>query len=134
MEMLPLTVFPEARYGLIQPRGPVTGKTILNYGLALAEHNDWRPGFTEVWDIRYSPAVDVLPTDVPKLLDLERQTKEALAGSATIVVTHKPLLLISVQLYSQLMKPFGRTVTGVDSAEKAAEILEIPALPDLAVA
>lgn len=128
-----LAVVPEARYGLMQPRSVVTAQTVIDYGLALVHHEDWRPGFTEVWDVRFSPAVDIVPTDVPKLIDLERKTKEALDGSATLVITHKSLLLFSVQFYSHLMKPFGRTVLGMDSEEKAAAFLGIPALPNLVV-
>jgi hypothetical protein len=126
-----VAISPSDRYGLIQPRGRVTVDTILEAGPVLAFDPRWRPGFTEVWDVRFSPAVDILPADVPKLLDLERRTQEALAGSATLVVTHKPLILYSVKFYAQLTKPFGRPVHGFNSAASAAEFLGIGGLPDL---
>ena len=124
-------VFPDDRFGIAQPRGPVTAKTVVEYGKALAFHPDWRPGFTEVWDVRFSPSVDLLPTDVPKLMEVERETKEALRGSTTLIITYKPLILYSVQFYARLVRPLGRTVIGVDTATEAAEILGISALPDL---
>ncbi len=126
-----VAVSPSDRYGLVQPRGRVTVDTILEAGIVLASDERWRPGFTEVWDVRFSPAVDILPADVPQLLDLERRTQEALAGSTTIVVTHKPLILYSVKFYAQLAKPFGRSVLGFNSASSAAEFLGIDELPDL---
>ncbi len=124
-------VFPDAQYGLIQPRRTVTADTVVELGRSLAFHPDWRPGFTEVWDVRYTPSIDILPTDVPKLLGVERETKEALTGSKTIIITYKPLILYSVQFYARLVKPLGRTVIGVDTATAAAEILGISSLPDL---
>lgn len=126
-----VAVLPDQRYGLIQPRGRVTVDTILEAGLALATDADWRAGFTEVWDVRFSPTVEILPGDIPKLIDLERRTQEALVGSTTLVVTHKPLLLYSVKFYAQLAKPFGRLVLGLGSAGSAADFLGIDRLPDL---
>ena len=124
-------VVPADRYGIVQPRGPVTGDLIAAYGRALASHPDWRPGFAEVWDMRFSPTVDVVPSDVPTLLELERETKEALAGSWTVAITPRPFLLFSVQFYARLVKPLGRTVLGVATAEEAADLLGIAEIPDL---
>lgn len=84
--------------------------------------------------MRFATSIDLLPNDIPTMLDIERQTKEALTGSMTLVVTYKPLILYSVQFYARLVKPLGRTVTAVDTAAEAASILGIPALPDLQAA
>ena len=81
--------------------------------------------------MRFAPSVDIVPTDVPKLMELERETKEMLVGSATVVITYKPLLLFSIQFYARLVKPLGRTVHGVDTASKGAELLGISSIPDL---
>ena len=124
-------VFPPDRYGVIQPLGTVVAADVAALGLALASHPDWRPGFTEVWDLRFTHAVDLVPTDAATLLDVERQTKEALAGSTTMIVTARPLLLFSVKFYARLVKPLGRTIVAVESATAAAEALGVDTLPDL---
>ena len=124
-------VFPRDRYGVIQPTGTVVGADVAEFGLALARHPDWEPGFTEVWDLRFSKAVDLVPADAQRLLDVERQTEEALAGSTTIIVTARPLLQFSVKFYARLVSPFGRSVVAAPSAEEAAKRLGIDALPDL---
>ena len=124
-------VFPQSRYGIIQPTGTVVASDIVALGLALASHPDWQPGFTEVWDVRFSEAIDLVPTDAATLLDVEQQTKQALAGSTTVIVTARPLLLFSVKFYARLVKPLGRSVVAAESAEAAAAILGIDALPDL---
>ncbi len=124
-------VVPEHRFGIVQPRGPVTVQAVVECGKAVAFDPDWEPGFTEVWDMRFTPSIDLLPTDIPKLLEVERLTREALAGSTTLIVTYKPLILYSVQFYARLVRPLGRTVIGVDTASEAASILGIAALPDL---
>lgn len=127
-------VVPADRYGIAQPRGPVTGDVVVAYGRALVSNPGWRPGYAEVWDMRFSPAVDLVPSDVPALLELERETKGALAGSWTVVVTPRPFLLFSVQFYARLVKPLGRTVLGVATAEEAADLLGIAEIPDLRAA
>lgn len=124
-------VFPEDQFGIAQPRGKVTIDVIVDYALALASHPDWRPGFTEVWDVRHALSVDVVPTDIARVLDLERRTKEALAGSSTLIVTYRPLVLYTAQFYATLVKPLGRTVIAVDTATEAAAILGIDGLPEL---
>ena len=128
----PLTaVFPGDRYAIAQPRSEVTADTIITLGLAMAHDPAWEPGFTEVWDMRFTPSIDLVPSDAQTLLDLERKTREQLAGSPTIVLTYRPLILFSIQFYARLVKPLGREVTGVDKAEEAARLLGIPELPDL---
>ena len=131
MAVAPLAVLPEARYGIVQPRSVVVVGDIVECALALATHPDWRPGFTEVWDVRFAPAVEIRPADVPTLLDLERRTKAELTGSTTLIVTAKPLLLFSVRFYAHLMKPFGRRVVGAETEAEAAAFLGVPSLPTL---
>lgn len=128
---LEVAVFPEDGYGIVQPVGPVEAKDIVALSLGLVAHPSWRPGFTEVWDTRFSGAIDIVPGDVPSVLELERQTKAALDGSTTLVVTNRPLLLYSAKFYARLVKPLGRTVVAAESAREAAECLGIDALPDL---
>ena len=124
-------VFPQDRYGLIQPRGTVVGADVAAFGLALVAHPDWRPGFTEVWDVRFAEAVDLSPGDVQTLLDVERRTKEALAGSTTVILTARPLLLYSVKFYARLVRPLGRVVVAAETVGEAESFLGIPALPTL---
>lgn len=127
-------MFPEDRYGIAQPRGEVTADVIVEHALALALHPSWQPGFTEVWDMRFAPTIDLVPTDIPTMLDLERRTKEALAGSTTLIVTDRPLILYSAQFYARLVKPLGRSVTAVATDSEAAAVLGIEALPDVRAA
>ena len=126
-----IAVFPPARYGLIQPRGVVTGDRIVALGLALAGHPDWRPGFTEVWDARFTETIDVVPSDIQKVLALERQTKEALEGSPTVIVVSRPLVVTGAELYARLAKTLGRTVVLAQTGAEAAAHLGTDALPDL---
>ena len=125
-------VFPEDRYALAQPRGRVTGDVVVDYGSAMAFHPDWQPGFTEVWDMRFTSSIDITPTYLPRLMELERATKEALTGSRTIIVTDRPMILYSAQFYARFVKPLGRVVVAVGTGDEAAELLGIEALPDLA--
>ena len=106
-------------------------ETVASLSFAIAFDPEWQPGFTEVWDMRFATSIDLLPTDIPKMLDLERKTKEALAGSTTLIITHKPFILYSAQFYARLVKPLGRTVIAVDRAVEAAALLGIDVLPDL---
>lgn len=126
-----VAVFPADRYGVIQPTGVVTASDVVALGTALASHPDWRPGFTEFWDLRFSMAVDLLPTDAATLLDLEDRTKEALADSTTLIFTTRTLLLYSVKFYARLVSPLGRRVVAASSEEEALDHLGVASLPDL---
>jgi len=120
-------VYPQDRYGIIQPTGIVAAPDVVALGLALTSLPDWRPGFTEFWDLRFSAAVDLLPQDAGTLVDLERRTKDALAGSSTVILSTRTLLLYSVKFYAHLV----RDVVAVSSDKEALDILGIDALPDL---
>ncbi|MDT7858232.1 hypothetical protein RQM47_16405 [Rubrivirga sp. S365] len=124
-------VFAADHYGLMQPRRAVTADVVVAYGLAVATHPDWRPGFTEVWDLRFAPVVDLGPADAPVLLDLERRTARALTGSATVIVATRPSVLFSVKFYARLANPLGRTVVAVGTEAGATALLGVAALPDL---
>ncbi|MDT0632599.1 hypothetical protein [Rubrivirga litoralis] len=124
-------VFPLHEYGIAQPTGRVQAPDIVALSLALTSHADWRPGFTEVWDVRFAESVDLVPKDVPTMLDVERRTREALDGSTTVIVATRPLILFSVKFYARLVKPLGRTVVAADSSQAAAALLGVDALPDL---
>ena len=126
-----IAVFPPARYGLVQPRGVVHGDRIVSLALALAAHDDWRPGFAEVWDVRFTEAVDIVPADVQRVLALERRTKKALAGSPTVLVVSRPLVVTAAELYARLVRPLGRCVVVARTGAEAAEVLGVDALPDL---
>jgi hypothetical protein len=124
-------LYPAERYALTQPRGVVTLDTIVTTGLAIVQNPGWRPGFTEVWDVRFATSVDFTPSDVPKVLELERETAEALAGSATIIIAQKPLIHFAATFYSRLVKRTGRRVLVAETAVEAASLLGIDRLPDL---
>lgn len=126
-----IAVFPTERFGVAQPRGTVRGARIVTLARALSSHADWRPGFTEVWDMRFASEIDLVPSDIPAMMAIEQETKDALAGSTTLVIVPRPLILFSVQFYARLVKPLGRIVVGVETEQQATEILGVDALPVL---
>ena len=133
--MLPVSrevaLFPEHRFAISQPRGGVTGEVLETYGRAMAYHPDWEPGFTEVWDLTFSPSLDVVPSDIERMKQLERETAEQLEGSRTIIVTDRPAILFAAKFYARLMQAFGRDVVSVSTREAAADLLGIGELPVL---
>lgn len=125
-----LAVFPEHRYALVQFQGPVTGHEILTAGADIVHHPDWRPGFTEVWDVR-AASVSVSPSDIKALGEAEKAWKDLLAGSVTIVVVDRPAIRYSLEFYAQMVKPLGRQILVSRTAEDAAVALGIDRLPVL---
>ena len=123
-----IILVPEHRYALARPHGVVGVGEIERVGRAVAFHEKWQPGFTEVWDMTASEGANIMPTDIPRLNRLEDETRTQLEGSRTIVITPRSLELYSVQFYARLMRPRGRDVVGVRTREEAAEILGVDKL------
>lgn len=126
-----VALFPEERFALAQPRGHVNGDLVEQYGLAMAHHPDWRPGFTEVWDLTFSEAVDFVPSDIGRLKALEEKTLDELKGSRTLIIIDRPLIRITVDFYALLVRPLGREIVAAGSHEEACEILGVDAIPVL---
>ena len=124
-------MFPAHKFALAQPYGNVNWDLVMAYGRAMAYHPDWRPGYTEVWDVRFSRAVDIVPSDIPRFLELEEETEAELKGSETIVIADRAALVLAVPLYNYVVRPKGRSVRAVRTGQEAAEILGIPEIPDL---
>ncbi len=128
-----VAVFPNDRYGLMQPRGTVTVDTVVEGGLALVELPGWQPGFTEVWDFRFAGELYFSPLELGRLRSLEVLTKDQLAGSRTLVVTaNRQLLDWSARNYARLARVLlGRVVLPYSMAEDAARDLGVESLPTL---
>ena len=124
-----VAIFPEKRFALAQPRGHVDGPLVELYGRAMAYHPDWQPGFTEVWDVTLSAAIDLLPRDIARLKEPEIETLEHLAGSATLVIMDRPLVRVALDLYAHLVRPLGRIIVPVASHEEACKTLGIREIP-----
>ena len=125
-----VAVFPEQRYALAQFRGKIDGPAIVEVGGEIVADPTWEPGFTEVWDIRTCTA-DVSPSQLPALKAAEEGWKESLAGSRTVVIIDRPLIRFSVEFYARMVRPLGREIQVCETAEEAAALLGIAALPDL---
>ncbi len=130
-----VAVFPDDRYGLMQPRGAVTVDTVVEAGLALVELPGWQPGFTEVWDFRFAGELYFSPLELGRLRSLEMLTKDQLAGSRTLVVTaNRQLVEWSARNYARLARVLlGRVVLPYGTAEDAARDLGVGVLPTLDV-
>lgn len=126
-----VAIYPAHRFALAQPRGAVTGDTVVEYGQMMAYHPEWEPGFTEVWDVSYCPSVDIVPTDISAFKRLETETKELLQGSRTIIIASRPAVQFAAKYYARLMQAFGRDVVSATSQAEAAGLLGIDALPIL---
>ena len=126
-----VALFPEDRFALAQPRGHVDGDLVERYGLAMAYHPDWQPGFTEVWDLTLSGTVDFVPSDIGRMKALEEETLEQLRGTQTIIIIDRPLIRITVDFYALLVRPMGRQIVAAGSHEEASEILGISEIPVL---
>ena len=133
MSALPkeVAVFPSDGYALAQPRGPVSGSMVVEYGRAMVFTEEWRPGFSEVWDLTFSGAVDLVPSDISAFTSLEDETLEQLAGSRTIVISPRSSIMFSVSFYARLMRKRGREVIGVRTQAEAAVLLGIDSIPVL---
>lgn len=123
--------FPDQGFALARLRGDIYGDDIVDVGRTIATHPEWRPGFTEVWDMNQTAAVDLTPADLPKLQSIETELKDLLAGTRTIVIVDRPMLRYSLQFYSHMVRPFGREIVVVRTNKEAADLLGIPALPEL---
>ncbi|MEO0558291.1 MAG: hypothetical protein AAF170_08920 [Bacteroidota bacterium] len=127
-----LACFPEQRFAVAQLRTDVKGETIVEVGRAIAYHEDWQPGFTEVWDMRQAGVIDLVPSDLPKFQTLETELKERLNGTRTVIIVDRPMIRYSLQFYARMVRPFGREIVVVQTSEEAAGLLGIDALPELA--
>ncbi|MDT7858213.1 hypothetical protein RQM47_16310 [Rubrivirga sp. S365] len=127
-----VAVFPADRYGLVQPRGRLGADSWVAAGRAVLADPDWRPGFTEVWDLRFADETVLHPSDMGRLMSLELETKQDLSGSRTlIVVPRRRALTFSARLYAKLMRPLGRSIVVCKTEQEAAELLGIGAVPTL---
>ena len=126
-----LDCFPEKRFALAQLRSDIRGENIIEVGRAIAYHPDWQPGFTEVWDMRAAGVIDLVPSDLPKFQTLETELKEQLNGTRTLIIVERPMIRYSLQFYARMVRPFGREIVVVQTAEEAADLLNIDALPEL---
>lgn len=126
-----LGCFPDQRFAMAELRGDITGDDIVRVGRAIVGQPGWEPGFTEVWDVRSTETVDIVPSDLSTFHALETELSEALAGSRTVVVADRPMLRFSLQFYARMVRPFGREVRIAESGEAAAALLGIDALPSL---
>lgn len=123
-----VAVFPEHRFALARFRGRADGMDVLRTGEEIVNHPDWQPGFTEVWDVR-AASVSVSPSEVKALGDAEKEWKDLLAGSVTLIIVDRPMVRYSLQFYAQMVKPLGRQLQVCRTAQEAAETLGIEALP-----
>lgn len=126
-----VAIFPEHRFALSQPRGIITGDTILDYGRAMAYAPGWEPGFTEVWDGTLCEDIDIVPSDMARFNELERETIDLLKGSRTLLIFDRPLIRITVQLYAKIVGRMGREIVTVKTQEEGARYLGIDAIPIL---
>lgn len=126
----PVAVFPDRRFGLVQPWDDVSGESALRAARALVDHPAWEPGFTEVWDFRFARAVVVEPPMVARLQAFEVAVRDRMAGSRTVFVTdHRPLLTYAAQFYGRLVRPLGRSVVTCRTGEEAARYLVGESIP-----
>ena len=126
-----LGCFPDHRFAMAQLRGDITGADIATVGRAIVGQPAWQPGFTEVWDVRSTETVDVVPSDLSMFHALETELAEALEGSRTIVIADRSMLRFSLQFYARMVRAFGREVRIAETAEQAAALLGIDVLPSL---
>lgn len=126
-----LACFPEKRFALAQLRSDVKGESIIEVGRAIAYHPTWQPGFTEVWDMRAAGVIDLVPSDLPQFQALETELKDRLNGTRTLIIVERPMIRYSLQFYARMVRPFGREIVVVQTAQEAADLLEIDALPEL---
>jgi hypothetical protein len=126
----PVAVFPDRRFGLVQPWEDVSGESVLRAARALVDHPAWEPGFTEVWDFRFAGAVVVEPAEVVRLEAFEVAVRDRMAGSRTVFVTdHRPLLTYAAQFYGRLVRPLGRAVVACRTGEEAASYFVGESIP-----
>lgn len=124
-----VAVFPEHRYALSQPRGIINGDMILEYGRAMAYAPEWQPGFTEVWDGTICQDIDIVPSDMARFQELERETLDLLKGSRTLLIFNSSLIRVTVQLYSRLVGRLGREIVTASSRAEGAKILGVDEIP-----
>ena len=130
----PLAVFPDDRYGLIQPRGTFTSEAALAVSTALLEEPGWEAGFTEVWDLRAVDRIEYEAAALGRFVQIESQMYHQLVGSRTLIITG-PVSAAAwmVKAYARAVRIFGRQVYAydADSALRDLGVAEIPNLKGL---
>jgi hypothetical protein len=128
----PVAVFPDRRFGLVQPWADVSAESALRAARALVGHPEWEPGFTEVWDLRFAGRVVIEPPAAAQFRAFEAASRDRLAGSRTVVVTdHRPLLTYAARFYAQLVRPLGRAVVACRTEDDAVRHLDGGPIPRL---
>lgn len=126
----PVAVFPDRRFGLVQPWEDVSGESVLRAAHALVDHPAWEPGFTEVWDLRFAGEVVIEPWAVPRLLAFETEVRDRMAGSRTVFVTdHRPLIGYAARFYGRLVRPLGRSVVACRTEGEATQYVAGGSIP-----
>jgi hypothetical protein len=126
-----IAVFPEQRYALCQPRGSVTGSVVAERSFATTDHPDWDPEFSIVWDLTFSPTVDITPGDIAMLKRLASETTHLFGRSRTIIIASRPGVHFAATYYARIMRLFGRDMVCVSSQPEAAELIGVEAIPVL---
>ena len=125
-------VYPQHRFGLMQPHGPMRTDAAILAAADVTGSSEWEPGFTEVWDLRFSGDFVIAPGDVWKLFEAELATKDRLAGSATYFFTAgRPLVTRAVRYYGPVVWPLGRRVRVYSDTSKGLRALGVDELPVL---
>ena len=128
----PVAVFPDRRFGLVQPWGDVSADSALRAARVLVEHPAWEPRFTEVWDFRFAGGVVFEPPAAERFRAFEAEVRDRLAGSRTVVVTdHRPLLTFAARFYAGLVRPLGRNVVACRTEAAAVRHLDGGPIPRL---
>ena len=126
----PVAVFPDRRFGLVQPRGDVDGDSMIRSARALLDLPGWEPGFDRVWDLRRVGRFGVDPADVPRLRALEAETRDRLGGARTVFVTDdRPVIALATRFYGRLVRPFGRSVVTCRTEAEALRHLPGDSIP-----
>ena len=127
-----VAVFPESRYGIVQPRGVLDADSWVDSARALVYDGAWEAGFSEVWDLREIDKAMFTPVDRRRLVDLEHEIAPLMEGSTSYaVLPPRRALSFAAHLYGRLVKPLGRKIVLCRSAEEAADLLGVDRIPVL---
>jgi hypothetical protein len=82
-----LEVDKRLRCGTLTFDGPTTGNDAFAATLALWDHPDWEPGYSELWDGATVTEVDVSFSDMKRIAELENIGRSRHAGGRVAIVS-----------------------------------------------
>lgn len=119
------------RIGVVQLKGSVELKEIIDGGQGLLDDPQWVPGFCEFWDLSDVTQLVLAPSDLKAIVDLEMASLAQTGMGAVAILITRPLDYTIAYLYQLSVRRTGRSVQIFRKGSDACAWLGVP--PDVLV-